>query len=318
MTAERVGIPWARLLRIAAVTVVVVFVVVFVVTNWAEVRAGLLRLQPSDVLVALAAAMLGVVASMLSWRALVTGAGSPLRVTAAARVFFLGQLGKYVPGSVWPIVAQMELSQRYEVPRARTAFAALTQMLVGIVTGIVVAAVLLALSPTGALAEYRWLTVVGVVSMIALLPPVLNVGVGLAARLTGGRLTAPEPLGWRTVGTSAAWALVMWVAFGVHTWVMAARLGPPDADLWLLATGGYALASVVGIVIIVLPAGAGAREAILVLVFSGVLSSEDAIVLALVSRFIMLVADLAGAGVAVAVTRRDRGRLTLPEADAST
>lgn len=316
--ADRRRTPWARILRIAAITIVAACVALFVVTNWDDVLAGLRRLGPADVVVALVAALLGVLASMLSWRALVTGAGSPLSVAAAARVFFLGQLGKYVPGSVWPVVAQMELSRRYGVPRPRTAFAALTQMLVGIVTGVVLAAVLLALSPTGAFTEFWWLSIVGIVSMTALAPPVLNVAVRFAARLTGGRLSAVEPLGWRTVVSSAGWAILMWLAFGVHTWVMATRLAAPDADLWLLSTGGYALASVVGIVIVILPAGAGAREVILVLVFAGVLSSEDAIVLALVSRFIMLLADLVGAAVAVAVTRRDPGRLVLPETDATT
>ncbi len=39
--------------------------------------------------------------------------GSPLPPAGSLRVFFLGQLGKYVPGSVWPAVAQMELGRDY-------------------------------------------------------------------------------------------------------------------------------------------------------------------------------------------------------------
>lgn len=296
--------PWRRIVKMLAVAIVVIFVVIFVVSNWEGVQAGLRRLSVSDVLVALVAALAGIFASMLSWRALVQGAGSPLSVRASARIFFLAQLGKYVPGSIWPIVAQMELSQRYGVPKARAAFSALTQMLVGIATGIAVAAVALALSPSTGFDSYWWLYGFGVMSIVALVPPVLNLGVRLAARLTGGRLEMAEPLRWKAVGVASFWGIVMWLSFGVHLWVMAVRLAPAAEGLLPLATGAYALASVVGILIVVLPAGAGAREGAIVLILASAVGRDDALVLALVSRFVMLVADLLGAGVAILATRR--------------
>jgi hypothetical protein len=40
-------------------------------------------------------------------------------VPGTARILFLGQLGKYLPGSVWPVLAQMELGKTYRVPRHR-------------------------------------------------------------------------------------------------------------------------------------------------------------------------------------------------------
>lgn len=295
---------WRRVVRPLAVFVVAVFVVVFVVSNWDGVSDGLSRLTVGGLVVSLAAALVGVFASMLSWRAILRGAGSRLTVRASARIFFLSQLGKYVPGSIWPIVAQMELSQRYEVPKARVGFAALTQMLVGIATGSVVAAVALVTSSPDALSTYWWLPVVGLASLVALTPPVLDLAVRLAARVSGGRFSVGDRMTWRTVGASAAWGVVMWLAFGVHLWVMASELSPSGDRLLLLSTGGYALASVVGILIVILPAGAGAREAVLVLVFAGAMGREDALVIALVSRFLMLLADLLGAGVAVLAARR--------------
>ena len=295
---------WRTVAKGIAIAVVVVFIAAFVVQNWDGVRAGLVRLRPVDVAAATVTALVGIVASMLSWRSLVTGAGSRLSLAAASRVFFLGQLGKYVPGSVWPVVAQMELSKRYDVPRSRAAFAALAQMLVGVVTAVLVAGVCLALSPVGVLGGYWWLYLLAPLMLALLAPPVLNRCITLASRLTGGRFVVGEPLTWQTVGAAAAWALLMWGAFGVHIWVMASRLAPEPSSLLLLATGGYALASVVGILIIILPAGAGAREAVIILVFAGVLSGDDALVVALVSRFLMLGADLVGAGAAILATRR--------------
>ena len=60
-----------------------------------------------------AAALLAVLARAHRHHAGLAGAAGRPGVTAAARaaarIMFIGQLGKYLPGSVWPILAQMEL-----------------------------------------------------------------------------------------------------------------------------------------------------------------------------------------------------------------
>ena len=56
---------------------------------------------------------------------------------------FIGQLGKYIPGSVWPILTQMELGARANVPRSRSASASILTMILSLVTGLLVAAVTL-------------------------------------------------------------------------------------------------------------------------------------------------------------------------------
>jgi uncharacterized membrane protein YbhN (UPF0104 family) len=285
--------------------VVVAFVAAFVAREWDAVREGLQRLDAASLAGSLAAVLVGLAAAMMSWRAVLVGLGSRLPVLAAARVFFLGQLGKYVPGSVWPVVAQAELSQEYGVPRARAGIASLAQMLVGLVVGVVVAGAALATSSPDAVSQYWWLLPVAAAGAVVLVPPVFARLCALAARLA--RRPAPVPVDGRTILAAAAWCLVMWAAFGLHLYLLvrAAGTGTGSASTLLLAsTGGYALAWVVGFVIVFLPAGAGAREAALVLALAPVLPGSDALALALVSRFLMLAGDGLTAGVAVLAARR--------------
>ncbi len=291
-----------RLLRWGALTAVVFFAVVFVTSSWDGITSSVARLDGRAVLGALGLVGVGLVSAMLSWRAVLGGLGSRLPPLAAARVYFLSQLGKYVPGSVWPILAQAELSNEYGVPRARAGFAAITQMLIGLVVGIAVAAVSLAASAPGTLVTYWWLGLVAVAGVVALVPAVFNRATALALRLARRR-EDQEPLSARAIAASAAWCLVMWLAFGAQVWLMARGLGPTSSTLFALSTGGYALAWVVGFVIVVLPAGAGAREAALVIALAPVLDRDNALALALVSRFLMLLGDAGGAGIAVVAER---------------
>ncbi len=291
-----------RLLRWGALTAVTAFAVVFVTSSWGGITTNVARLDARAVLGALGLVGVGLVCAMLSWRAVLGGLGSRLPPLAAARVYFLSQLGKYVPGSVWPILAQAELSNEYGVPRARAGFAAITQMLIGLVVGIAVAAVSLAASAPGALVTYWWLGLVAVAGVVALVPAVFNRASAVALRLAR-RNGDQEPLSARSIAASAAWCLVMWLAFGAQIWLMARGHGTASSTLFALSTGGYALAWVVGFVIIVLPAGAGAREAALVLALAPVLDRDSALALALVSRFLMLLGDVGGAGIAVVAER---------------
>lgn len=291
-----------RLLRWGALAIVAFFAAGFVVSRWDGITSSAARLDVGAVLGALGFVALGLVGAMLSWRAVLGGLSSRLPLPAAARVYFLSQLGKYVPGSVWPLLAQAELSNEYGVPRARAGFAAVTQMLIGLVVGIGVAAVSLAASAPGALVAYWWLGLVAVAGAVMLVPAVFNRLTGLALRILR-RPGEQELLSGRAIGAAAAWCVLMWLAFGAQIWLLALGLGASSTTLFALATGGYALAWVVGFVIVVLPAGAGAREAALVLALAPTLDRDNALALALVSRVLMLLGDAGAAAVAVLAER---------------
>src|ERR1700733_15523807 len=97
--------------------------------GWAVARdrtaisKALTEIGPLTAAGSLLAVLAGLLASMCAWRRLLAGLGSPLSVPAAARILFLGQLGKILPGSLWPILAQMELCYAYPATWHRSASA---------------------------------------------------------------------------------------------------------------------------------------------------------------------------------------------------
>jgi hypothetical protein len=237
---------------------------------------------------------------MLSWRSLLAGTGPTPPLVACGRIYFVGQLGKYVPGSVWAVVAQTELGRDHKVSRARSGVVALSALgVLGVVGGLVAVAGLAAGSP-GSLRTYWWALVVALSGAAVLAPPVFNRLVAAAVRRFR-RETVPVTIDGRTLAASAGWAIVMWLLFGAHAWVLASGLGAErDAFAVALTVGAFALAWVVGLLVVVAPAGAGAREVALVLALAPVFGRADALALALVSRVLLIVADgLAAGGVAL-------------------
>ena len=69
----------------------------------------------------------------------------------------------------------------------------------------------------------------------------------------------------------------------------------PHPDLALAALTGYALSVSLGMLIIILPAGLGAREGLLTLILSAAIPTPAAAAVAILSRFIVTAVDVLAA-----------------------
>ena len=250
------------------------------------------------VVAAYAVVLTGTSMTMLVFRELLSGLGSPIPLTAAARVVYLGQLGKYVPGSVWAVLGQTELAREYDVPRTRGLVTSLVGIVLSVLCGLLVAAVFLPLSSGRALAHYWWALLAIPVLLCALFPPVLNPVVNRLLRLFR-RPELDRPFALRSLLRAASWQLVVWVLTGVQGYLLVAGIGAPGGRSFFIAVGGFALAFAAGVLVIPAPAGAGVRETALVAALSPVLHVGPALAVALLSRALSTLADLTLAAGAV-------------------
>lgn len=290
---------------------VVVMVAAFVwalAGKWSQIIDRLREQQPAVVLAALVVALVGVFMSFVLWRGTLTVLGSRLEPRPAARLFFVTQLGKYLPGAVWPVVAQMRMGRELGVSRQRMGLAFLLTLglatLVGVLVG--VAALPAMLRAEGPVVLLGLLALPLLAAL--LVPRVLNALLGLALRLL--RRPAIDPLAGRDVVRGVGWALAFWLVYGGHVWVLAVGLGADPLSALPVAIGGFAIAFSLGPLLVVLPAGAGVREAVLIVLLAGVLTTSEATAVALTSRGILMLTDglLALAGAALGTGGRDRVR----------
>jgi uncharacterized membrane protein YbhN (UPF0104 family) len=271
------------------------------------------RLDAWSVLLAGVLSLANVALSGASWRAVLADLGSRLPWRAASRVFFVGQLGRYVPGTVFQFLAQAELARDHGVPRRRTGSALAVALLVSMTTAslLVVGVLPMALHGrdirgwewTGWL---RWLTPF---LLVLLVPRVLNPLLTFLLR-TARQEPLEHPVTGRGLLTAAAWAMASWIAVGLQVFVLSASVGVswPTGSALALAVGGYALAWIVGFLVVLAPAGAGARELVLGAVVALATGSGAAAVVVLGSRVLLTIADLVLAFGALAGHRRSLAR----------
>lgn len=279
---------WVRALWLGAVLVALIAVVA---DQWADVRASLSAVTSLQLVAAALTGLGSLVASTGLWLAVIRGLGGSLSVRAAAGLFGVSQLGKLLPGGVWPLLAHVEYGRDRGIPPrlAVAAFAALVW--VQVATGLLMAAVSLPLA--GVLPAWVLLLAIPVAAL--LWPRVLRFGIGLGLRLT--RRAALPPLPDRSVAISVTCAAVMWLSYGLHLWTLAPEVG------MVVALGAFAGSWAVGLLVLPAPAGAGIREAAVVFLLP-MLSTGAALVVALLSRALLILADVVWAGLGWLLARQ--------------
>jgi hypothetical protein len=273
-----------------------------------ETLAALLREPRAGWLAAaLLAGLAGMTGIGLAWGAILRRLDRGLPLPETLRGYFVGQLGKYVPGGVWGVVGRGEWARRGGVAPVAAYSSALLSMVTAYLAACTVA---LACLPWGARGGGAGATALAV----GLLGPA-----GLALlhpRVTGPVLAVIERLVRRPIGLRVpAWSasagfvarqLPSWVLIGAATWATARGLGVElDPVAVLLAT---CVSWVVGFLVIPVPGGIGVREA----AFVALLAPDGAIAaVALSARLVFVVVDLTGAAAAslwVAWAARRRAR----------
>lgn len=278
--------------RVAALAVVVACCGYALYLDWPGALATLHKLRWYALAVSLAASMAGSCALMLGWRRVLSDLGSPLTAGAAARICLVGQLGKYVPGAIWAAAAQMELGHDLGVPRRRMIASVVISLALTAGAGLAIAAALLPLGSPGLLRRYWWVLVFVPLIAVCLCPPVLGRAGNRALAAIGQPPLERRPT-WRGLTAAAGWSLLGMALLGAQVWFLLASVTGHGPRTVLLAVGGYTLGYAAGLLLVVLPSGIGAREVILVAALATAMPHGVALGLALATRLVTTVSDLA-------------------------
>jgi uncharacterized membrane protein YbhN (UPF0104 family) len=299
-----------RLVRVLLAVVAATIGVAAIVSQRAGIAAALDQLHPIYLVLSEIAVICASICMLLGWRSLLADLGSPLPVRVAARVLFLSQLGKYLPGSVWPLLAQVELGREHQVSTRRSVTVGIITMVLNLATGLICAAVFLPLLSPGAAGRYRWAFLLAPLLFAAIHPRVLNPVLGRGFRLL--RREPPEPLSLAGIGRYVAWSTAGWGCYGIQIWLLIHDLGATGWRSLPLSIGAFAFAWSLGFLVVFAPSGAGVREAALTLALAPVLATGPALLVALASRVLTSLTDLLLAAVAVTTSRHHRAPDALP------
>jgi hypothetical protein len=276
----------------------VAFVAKTLVSKWDEVSNAFSQVDAINLVLSLLLGLAAMTSIGWIWVTMIVARSHNVRHRNAMSWYFTGQLGKYVPGGIWPIVGRAELAVRNGIPRL-DAYASTGLSLVTTYAAAVVAIAIGAASTSGHRLVAVLIALGLVTAYIAFSQPSLRaVIIRIASRISSSTssLTDPKRVVRLTVLHVPAWILmslstsVTATAFGAHMGI---------ADMLFITTTSW----LAGFVVVGVPGGIGVREAVFTSLAGGIIGTPMAVSLALMSRVVFIAVDLTGALVSSVISR---------------
>ena len=257
----------------------------------------------------------GTLPAVWFWRKLMQSVGATVRLRDAARAYYCGNLGKYVPGKASVLVIRAAMMRdrgcRGTLSALTATYETLMMMAAGLAVAVALSPLLLSTARTDTWPDWvrrtvavPWLPAVLMILMCALLPPLAaRVLTHLAVRMTpaetllkGQRVHIPA----RLVGCGLLAYLVTWTCYGLSLGCALRSLsdGPLNLSGWPVWVGGISAATVIGFLAIFAPGGVGVREGLLIEILRiqpGV-EPHQAVAAAILLRLVWLVSEIISAG----------------------
>jgi uncharacterized membrane protein YbhN (UPF0104 family) len=255
--------------------------------QWPAVAMHLEHVGLLDGILAFGLAAIMLTASAIVFGLLVDARGTSGRlVFSAAGYYLVSQAIKYVPGRVWGLAYQIERLQQ-AVGAVSAATASITHLIIGLISSLLVLGVAIG----GQL-------LVPLAGFVLLAVWVARGGIGPYVRRGGSVPPSAARFTLVVAGVSLEWCCYL-----AAVAVLCAALGA--GDRWLMMGALYAVAWLLGSLVVLVPGGLGVREGGFVTLgpFAGIATGE-LVGFALVARFIFSGAELLTAGVAAAMLAR--------------
>jgi uncharacterized membrane protein YbhN (UPF0104 family) len=295
----------SRLLNLVGIAIGVaglVFIGIRIAREREAIEDALADADPLWLVVALLSGIAAMTTIGANWLVILRDGGGVAPWRRGMAWFFVGQLGKYVPGGIWPVVGQAELAHRDHTPRSLAYWSTALSMLATLLGALTVAAVTGVAAPARTRVLPALLAAGLVIGFAALAAPPLRVRLHrLADRVTERELRLPEAPWFAGIVARYVPAWVLFAGMNVcSAWALG---GPQDASTTTTLIYATCVSWAAGFVIIGLPGGLGVREAVFVSMMTGPLGAGVAVSVAVVSRVVSIAVDLLGAAVSVPVGR---------------
>ncbi len=246
--------------------------------------------------------------SVWFWRQLMRALGGRPNFTNAARAYYCGSLGKYVPGKAMVLVLRGSLMNGRGCAGRTAAITAAYETLTMMGTGLLVGLLLAPLPDWMPARDQSWLVPVVVLAVLVALPVIARLLGWAVVKMSrpdlvelnrvseSDSLSAESRLAIPTwlVGAGCSAFLVSWAIQGLSLGMTLGAVGEPlrwhDWPLW---SGAMALSTSLGFAVLFAPAGLGVREGILlgILTQAGI-DAGAAVAVTVLSRFVSFFSDV--------------------------
>lgn len=289
------GRRWLRWLERGVALLVLGFLIAYLVGNWSRVQDYDWSIDWGRLAIAAALHALVYSGYVVLWRHVLGVLGARLSLADAHRIWYLANLGRYVPGKVFQLAGMAYLARSKGVSPVLGVASTIVSQLFVLATAFAVAAATL---PAVA-GRIGWLQPVALICagglLLVLLTPAFDRLYYLALRM-GGRPEYHVEVPWATRLALTTGYAVLWIVFGVAFWLFVGAVTDLEAGAIRPLVGIWAIGYLAGWIVIFVPGGLGVREGVYAALLALYIPTTIAVATSVLARVWSTAVELAVAG----------------------
>lgn len=304
-------------IKVMIVAVVVAFLWRTIVGAWNDLMAHPRHVDFSWLVAAGAFYLLASLFCGVFWHRILRALGQNVRLTTAIRAFFVGHLGKYVPGKAMVVILRAGMVRGPGVDASLAVVSVFLETLTMMSVGSILAAIVLAVWFRGHNDQsmFFWGSLgMAAVAGLPTLPPIMRWLVRLAGfgKIEPATLEKLRAIGFKIILLGWFLNIFNWIALGLSYWAVLKSIGA-EANLAAnlhLYIASVAFSTVIGFLSCV-PSGAIVREGALVesaKIMLPNLSGTEALLASVLLRLASIAAELFIAGVLTLMRKKEQGK----------
>jgi uncharacterized membrane protein YbhN (UPF0104 family) len=231
------------------------------------------------------------------WNQILKQSGSTVSYSKMFKIWFISNLGRYVPGKVWQFLGMLYLLEKEDVPKSKGFSVAILAQSLSSMAGILVALAFLKHDLYRSIfSQNLWFLfilvafVAGVAILLFypdLLQKLINLALGLFKKEKISLNYKPKNVLFYLLSYAGCWLL-----FGFCFLIFIKSIIPAPLEIYFGVTGAFAGSVTIGFLAFFTPGGIGVREGLLVALLSPYFSAPVATLIALLSRLWVTLAEL--------------------------
>lgn len=260
------------LLKITLTFIILYFLYRQVAHHWQEIRAYEWEIHWGYMILSVIVGIGTFFVLSTVWLRIIAGFGHKLSMTKAFRIFYLSNLGRYIPGKIWQLFGILYLTQKEGIPPERAVASFIFSQMIGIPASLLVFVLAAQIEPKllvdqvailGDKSAYLITAAMVAVSLAIVLWPQKVFAIANVILRKLKRPQAVFTLDKKVALTIFVGYSVSWIMYGTAFWLFTRAVTDGAGCSLVAAVGAFIVAYQIGYLALFAPGGFGPRELIL-------------------------------------------------------
>ena len=281
------------ILKITVVLIIIFFLGLSVLSNWGKIRTYDWSFNPVLMIVSCLIFIMAFGFLPWVWRKVLHYMGYDLSYGDAWDIFYIGNLGRYIPGKFWSIAGMAYMSEKVGIPATIAGTSAVFAQVYSLLSSFVFFILFFIFKGTYSINfRFMWLLpIFFITAVVFIFPCNLERVLNLVLKRLGKK---PVEIGITTISALkiVGFYLVSGMLFGCAFWVfVSAFVGMGEVNP-IVTASAYIIAYWIGFLAFFVPGGLGVREGILGLLFMNIIPAGVLIIIAALSRLVVTIIEI--------------------------